>query len=411
MGWLDNLSGYAQGFWNAVTNLKSSLINAVTHGYQDVTDDVETDTEVASFRTVVVTGEPLRKTKFLFVPEMCDFYTDEELNDVYHSADEYRHAIDKYGFIYKTQKFDNADTPQKLLDYAKDWIKNNYHGGITSFTVNALDLHMVDRPDLNKFTVGRRVPIVYIDPATRQQTGQTLTCISVEYDLNNPEKNQYKIGIPDIALNKVYGETDKKGGGGGGGGKTSDETDNETDTAVDVLQDAGDTLNRILDENMWAHIITGLKTDEEGGWSLADLSTPGEKDPTNNNVFAMVADAFKSTYGELVEAKINDLKCAFADFTNGIQTKKMSAETSSTGRTNAESIDAVNFVQCLNGKIKSKLGEIAETLTAKVGEFSESLKVGGKDVATMDDIPSVPTSKVTVTIGSSRYELYGKKLD
>lgn len=446
--WLNNLTGFTQGAYNAVTNFQKKVLNSLTHFSTKASDNEETNTTIQQYKTSVIYGEPLRPTKFLFVPEMNDFYTDEQLNTVYHSADEYRHAVDKYGFIYKSQKFENADTVQKLLDYAKDWIKNNYHGGIINFTITALDMHALGHNDLDKYTVGRRVEVKYPDPALNTQASQTLTIISAEYDLNNPEKNRYKIGIPDVTLNKVYGETSKSGGGGGGGGKTSDETDEETNAEVDGLIDAEDLVDRILDQKTWAHVLTGLNTDAdvEGKFQLSDLLTPGERDPTSSYTFAMAADALKSTLVEGVKATFSNIFGNYIKSSGGVDADTISANASNTGRTNAESVDVLNdsnFYANLKIKEKTTTKDLevtnnatitettstkdleasnnitaVETVKGKKGEFDE-LTVGGEEVATLSDIESESDliaavksalPKVSVSIDGSTYSLYGSKV-
>ena len=396
----DHLTGWGQGVWNAITNVKTGLLTIFgNHNYTSDSDTEEDAETTQEYKTVVVYGEPLRKSKFIFVPEMTDFYSDEELNTVYHSADEYRNAVDKYGFIYKSKKFENADTAQKLLDYAADWIKNNYHGGITNFTITALDMHAIGQTDLDKYTVGRRVEVRYSDPAVGGRTSQTLTVISAEYDLQNPDKNQYKIGIPDVTLDKVYGETSKSGGGGGGGGKTSDETDDETNTELDGLDDLTDTLDRILDEKTWAHLITGLNTDDESGETiLGKLLTPLERDPTSGYTFAMVADALRSTIVEGSKATFTRYFGTWFNATGGVDTDTLSANVSNTGETHADNIEVLEKTTTkeLEASEKATTKDLSATGTADI----KYLKVDGKNIRF-----AVAGGKPRLTIGGQTFTL------
>ena len=357
MGFWDSIkqqvSGAVTGAYSWVTRMVNAGITAKNHNYKTPDDTEEENTEVQEYTTEVVVGTPLRETKCLFVPEMNDFYTDEELNTIYHSADEYRNAVKKYGLIYKSQKFENADTVEKLLEYSRDWVKNNYHGGISNFNVTALDMHLLGQ-EVEKYSVGRRVDVMYIDPALQQEARQTLTVISCEYDLNNPDKNQYKIGIPDVTLNKVYGETSKSGGGGGGGGKSSDQTDDETNTEVDGLEDNQDESGRRADEIMWAMVHKELK-EGDGSFDFNEYLTPGEKDPVSDFLYGLTADKMKASNIQSAILQVsNRLTSKYVNATGGVDTDKLSANTSNTGRTNATSIDVVGLTSTKSLKVDGK---------------------------------------------------------
>ena len=146
--------------------------------------------------------------------------------------------------------------------------------------------------DTEKYLVGQRVPVIYIDPFIHQEVQQTLTIISCDYNLESPDKNNYKIGIPDVAMNKVYGETKKKSGGGGGGGKTADETDNEVD--LDGVNDTVDEATRQFDEILWTMIYKTQKNGDSG-YDLGTSETPGQRSPFSNFTYNLTADGVTST--------------------------------------------------------------------------------------------------------------------
>lgn len=350
MGWIDEIT-------QALYSWQNSVVQAFTPGgsnnsYQNPADDEEDDDAEYEWVTQVVFGTPLRQTKCIFVPEMNDFYTDEELNTIYHSADEYRNAVNKYGLIYKSQKFANADTAQKLLDYAKDWIKNNYHGGITNFNITALDLHLINS-DFDKYLVGQRVPVQYIDPAVREETEQILTVISAEYDLNNPDKNSYKIGIPDVSLNKVYGETSKKGGGGGGGGKPSDETDNETNTEVDGLIDDAEAEAARQMELMWAMLYKGTKNGDDT-FALGDKDTPSTKDPVSDWAYGLTPDFLKSSLLQSVNGNIDNIMSKYIKSSGGVDCETVSSNKGNITDVNSENVKVTETADVKYLKVDGK---------------------------------------------------------
>lgn len=355
-------SGIIQSAYQWITRVAQSIYSGTNHSYVSPEDDEEDTTDEYEWVSSVVCGTPLKETKCLFVPEIADpnslyHYTDQQLNTIYHSADEYRNAIQKYGLIYKSQKFQNADTPQKLLEYASDWIKNNYHGGITNFTITALDLHIID-PDINGYLVGQRVPVMYIDPATHQETSQTLTIITAEYDLNNPDKDSFKIGIPDVTLNKVYGETSKSGGGGGGGGKGSDQTDDETNTEVENLADDAEATKERSAELFWAMIYKGAKNGDLGE-DFGDLIPAGSKDPTGDFTYGLSPDVLNASTVRGIEGVIQSVKSQFVKATGGVDTNGLSANTGNITSVKSSSVETQSLTvgqQDINDLINSKIG-------------------------------------------------------
>ena len=143
---------------------------------------------------------------YLRVDAITQLYTDAQLNSGYHTADDYRNSYTKYGLIFKTVDLSEETTKAGLFNKAAEWIKDNYFGGIDSFTVSAIDMHLIGENEA-PIMLGNRVNIQYVDDTT---VSRTLTCISIKLDLYNPEKNQYGFGIPSTSLNRSYSVTSKK---------------------------------------------------------------------------------------------------------------------------------------------------------------------------------------------------------
>lgn len=139
-------------------------------------------------------------------------YTDSELESGYHKAEDYRTAINQYGMVFKTMEFEEAHSQEELFKRTTEWIKENYQGGVTTFSVKAIDLHLIgENPD--KILLGDRVKIRY--PVGTNSTvasieERTLTCTSVSMDLFNPDNNSYTFGIPANMLGKAYGDESNK---------------------------------------------------------------------------------------------------------------------------------------------------------------------------------------------------------
>lgn len=187
--------------------------------------------------------------KELYVNQIGTVYTDEELNVGYHNKDDYLSSLDKYGIIYKTQNFGNADTVDKLRAWAWDWIKNNYHGGLTSFNATAVDMKVIGGTD--PILSGDQVYVRY-PSGNGTQVQKTMTVLSVEFDLVNPQNNNYSIGIPDIALNRSYGENGNKSSGGSGSAKAG---------GGSRLPDDSEETKAKVDHFFHAHVLYASETD------------------------------------------------------------------------------------------------------------------------------------------------------
>ena len=166
--------------------------------------------------------------KRILVPQITKVFTDAELNSGYHTKEDYANAVTNYGIIYKTQKFENADTQEKLWNYAVDWIKNNYIGGLTSFTISAMDMRNVGKSSISAIFLGNQINVTYrnMDKIVKNQPQlitKTMTVTAITFHLNNPEKNEYTIGIPNNIINKTYGKPNNSKGGGGSGKQADDD--------------------------------------------------------------------------------------------------------------------------------------------------------------------------------------------
>lgn len=192
--------------------------------------DIGSSTEVSNIFTAVIPIGKAEEAKegedrvyisyngrnYMKVPEVTNFYSDSELNSGYHTAKDYKNAIKNYGLIFKTVDIQEGTTPEILLQKTAQWIKENYQGSIKSFSVKAIDMRMIGN-STQKILAGDRVLIRYITGTANKTKGKivedTITCISVTYDLFNPENNQYSFGIPANSLSKNYstkGKTQQK---------------------------------------------------------------------------------------------------------------------------------------------------------------------------------------------------------
>lgn len=147
------------------------------------------------------------------VTQVCSDYNNDDaiLNSGFHRKSDYENAENNYGIIYKTINFQNANTLGKLQEYTKDWVRKNYYGALRTFSVKALDMHMLGDSD-TKILVGDIVDFTYPEYDGHGNTvliTRKLLCKSATYNLLNPDQNSYTLGIPNDALDFEYGEKKK----------------------------------------------------------------------------------------------------------------------------------------------------------------------------------------------------------
>lgn len=196
----------------------------------------------------------------ILVPQIQHVFSDDKLNTGYVNKAIFLKAVDQYGIIYKVQNFSNADTQEKLWNYAWDWVLHNYVGGITNYDLTAVDMHHVNGV-VQKYLVGDFIPLVLPPDLTEldeyspgSSTTIYRTILSAKYNLHNPEKNSYTAGIASDILNREYGvsTSSKSKGGKGGAGAKGGASGNNTKTI------GGDSnlTDRTLKELAWNYVIS-----------------------------------------------------------------------------------------------------------------------------------------------------------
>lgn len=185
----------------------------VTENLIDISDTEDVDNlftvliPVGSFE-----GKPLYlPEKYFNVPDVLRYCTVSQLNFGYHTYSDYERAFIDHGWIYKVEQFRDAETEDKLREYAIEYVLHNYHGGVKSFTINALDMHHIDG-NVEKYLIGDRISVVYpdADNLTDGHSGRVtriLTATAITYHPHDPDTNEYSIGIPSTLLSKDFSST------------------------------------------------------------------------------------------------------------------------------------------------------------------------------------------------------------
>lgn len=130
--------------------------------------------------------------------------------------------VARYGRIVKTHAFESVRDPNTLLENAQRYLATNGKSDIT-IEAKAVDLHFLDKNTIGIF-LGDKVQIDSMPHGLLD----TMTCMKIEYDMENPANNTYTFGTPKQSLTERYRkDKQKSGGGGGGGGAATDEVEGE----------------------------------------------------------------------------------------------------------------------------------------------------------------------------------------
>ena len=228
----------------------------------------------------------------ILVPQITKVFSEAELDRGYVNKSIYEKAVEQYGIIYKVQNFSNAETPAQLWEYACDWIRNNYVGGITSYDLTAVDMHHVNG-QIEKYLVGDCVPLelpsdmTELDEYNPDKKSSVIyrTILSAKYNLHNPDKNSYTAGIPSDILSYEYGASStsksKSGGGGGKGGAAA--KGGKTKTGMDKIGGDSEMTEQLLDSIAWSYLVTPRYNND----LYKELVKQDEKDGTERAKSAM----------------------------------------------------------------------------------------------------------------------------
>lgn len=110
--------------------------------------------------------------------------------------------VQKYGRIIRAVSFDNVTKVADLIQNGIEYLQKNGANVPYRYDIGAIDLHYFD-PQKDLLLPGSTVPI---KSELHDCDEDELICLSCELDIQNPENNNYIIGVPD-----PFGGTGAKG--------------------------------------------------------------------------------------------------------------------------------------------------------------------------------------------------------
>lgn len=194
---------------------------------------------------IVQEGDSSSNQVIEYGSQMLDLTNDESANDLFtillavgdgNSTDgsdynfptytyEVPGAVAKYGRITHVESFSGIKNSGELEPLAREYVRTHYDPYPTELTIKAIDLHMVDG-SIQTIIVGNTVKI----QSTPHNLSKNLMCVSIDYDLENPENTSYVFGHPKQSLSQRLNKdkkrqdsnTSKAGKSGGKGGGKGD---------------------------------------------------------------------------------------------------------------------------------------------------------------------------------------------
>ena len=340
-----------------------------------------------------------------------------ELNRGFHNESDYDNAIEKYGVIYRTQEFGDATTKEKLWNAVVNWVRDNYVGGITSFTATAVDMHHVYPDHDEEWLVGKQVTIIYpkIDEHATEDTpteSRTITLLTANYVLHNPEKNQYTIGIPSSLLSKAYRSKSKKTKNDAtSSGITKDNETHNTEEIRDLTEAAKafiiskkyniDEYNTLVAEDpkkaqnaidlSTIHVRQVLEDKQSEGMTLEQIS----HDKTSKDVGSIYV-ATNGTQWKIASVYNRKLKV-----TPVVSKSKLPSSGTLTWVSGGENHSAITY-----GKSTSDVFyNLSKTLTMKVegneGKITVGMPIDESHIITDEDAAKINKIKDTLTLNAA----------
>ena len=121
---------------------------------------------------------------------------DEETSDICKTSDYVysKKAVEKYGWIFKSEKWDDVTTASRLLSHAKEKISESVNQSIT-LELNGFDLAQMNK-DISGFRLGTYIKVQTIP----HNVDQNFLVKKLSLELTNPTNNKLTLGTTYLAF-------------------------------------------------------------------------------------------------------------------------------------------------------------------------------------------------------------------
>lgn len=118
-------------------------------------------------------------------------------------------GIEAYGRIVHAESFSGVTDKEELITKALEYISNHYKPDLMSFTVTAVDLHILDPENHPEpIRLGDMVNVV------SEFGGEPvkLMCSQIQHNLTDPDETEYTIGVPNQTFTEKHNKESRSGG-------------------------------------------------------------------------------------------------------------------------------------------------------------------------------------------------------
>lgn len=283
-------------------------------------------------------------------------------------------ALDKYGYIVHYHKFENVKKAPDLLTKARRYLRT--HGKVfpDNLVIKAIDLHLLGESD-GPLELGEKIKVI----SSPHGLSKTMSCISMELDIHNPENNSYTIGVimpPDKEKKK--------------------------ESLSEKLRDSDRSSSRASGRN--SNAINSLKGDVDANSNNINVNSENIavnalNIAVNAENIAVVAKNI-AIAADTIDIKAQEITAELEDVENNMSTKI---------QVTAEGI-TTEFNKTIYGENQDGNGGIVADYKAKIQASAESLTSSYTKLVndTKTDITTEYTSKITQTADSINTEVRKK---
>lgn len=143
-------------------------------------------------------------------------------------------AVEKYGWIWKTEIFDDVTTASNLLSKAKESLRNSINEEFT-LELTAVDLHTLN-VEIDKISLGDKVQCVSIP----HNLDYVMVVEKMTIDIDRPENTKISLVLPNAHITTDNSLTSSK-----------KETDKTINNVEQIMKDDIPTYNDITDIKNW----------------------------------------------------------------------------------------------------------------------------------------------------------------
>ena len=188
-------------------------------------------------------SEPTRITSYDYVVD------DSVINaTIYHQKGSYEmiweEGVKLYGRIMKTESFSGIDNSRELFQRSMAYFRECIASHLGNFSVKAIDRHYLDPSRYQPIYIGQKV-VIKSDLHNVDTENQMLTCVKIDYELDNIDGTAYEFDIPYQPLLNTFSKqtkekekkNEKESKKAGGGAKKANDDNEGQDKAIDELDD------------------------------------------------------------------------------------------------------------------------------------------------------------------------------